>query len=286
MEPTPTAQQPAVAPDAVASAASIHRRWLVARVLLGLVAVLAVVGAVVGAQVLHRISNTYDVVLGLTSDSAAVAADAAGSAVEIANGVSALADGASATLKSTQTVLDSAADSADAIGTALSTNVADAVEGSASIAKRLATWIQAIEKLIPGNRPSLAEDLRTFSDGLAPVPDQLRALGDQLAATSDQLEATSFSLGPVAGQLSTSATDISAATTDIEAAQGVADEISARAQAELDASNSTFTLATVLLYVFALVIVGACIAGERAISGMQHRVRAVGLEPTLRGTGT
>jgi hypothetical protein len=286
MEPTPTAEQPAAAPDTGTSAASVNRRWLVARVLLGVVAVLAVVGAVVGAAVLDRISSTYDVVLGLTRDSAAVAADAAGSASEIADGVSELANGASSTLLATQKVLDSAADSADGIGVALSTNVADAVEGGASIVDRLAGVIQAIEKLIPGNRPSIAEDMRTFSDGLEPVPDQLRDLGDQLAATSDQLEATSFSLGPVAGQLSSSAADISAATADIEAAQVVADEISARAQAELDESNSTFGLAKVLLYVFALVIVGACIAGERAISGMQHRVRAVGLEPTLRGTGT
>jgi ABC-type transporter Mla subunit MlaD len=157
------------------------------------------------------------------------------------------------------------------VGTALSTNVADAVTGTASIANRLARFVEVVERFIPGNTDSLAEDLREFADGIEPVPDQLRTLGAELATTSDEIEAASASLGPVSDQLTSTASDLAAATTDIEQAASVANEIAARAQAQLDASNSTFTLAKVLLFVLALVIALTCVAGERVISVAQRR---------------
>lgn len=256
------------------AATDVHRRWLAARVLLAVVAVLALVGAFVGVAVLNRVSTTYEVALALTRDTADAAADASNSAVDIANGVSELGAGASTTLTATQQVLDSAATAADGVGTALSTNVADAVSGSASIANRLARFVEMIERFIPGNSQSLAEDLRTFANGIEPVPDQLRTLGTQLATTADEIEAASASLGPVSQQLQTTAADLASATADIEQAAKVANEIAARAQAELDASNSTFTLAKVLLFVFGLVIAFACVAGERVISVAQRRSAA------------
>jgi hypothetical protein len=252
-------------------ASDAHRGWLAARVLLALVAILALVGAFVGVAVLNRVNDTYEVALTLTRDTADAAADASASAVEIATGVSELSSGASSTLTATQQVLDSAATAADEVGTALSTNVADAVDGTASIANRLARFVEVVERFIPGNTDSLAEDLREFADGIEPVPDQLRALGAELATTSDEIDAASASLGPVSDQLTSTASDLAAATTDIEQAAEVANEIAARAQAQLDASNSTFSLAKVLLFVLALVIALTCVAGERVISVAQRR---------------
>ena len=64
--------------------------------------------------------------------------------------------------------------------------------------------------------------------------------------------------------------EVAGNTTGPQAAE-VANEIAARAQAQLDASNSTFSLAKVLLFVLALVIALTCVAGERVISVAQRR---------------
>ena len=49
--------------------------------------------------------------------------------------------------------------------------------------------IESIERFIPGDRASAAEDLRRIADGLEPVPAELRDLGAQLQTTAAQLAA-------------------------------------------------------------------------------------------------
>lgn len=254
----------------------VSRRWMLARVLLGLVAVLSVVGVFVGYAVLDRVADTYQIALGLTRDTAAAASSAAGSAVEIADGVVDLSAAATGSIDAAQDVLDSAVTGSDSIAAALSTNVADSVEAAASISERLAAFIEAVERFIPGNRPSIAEDLRLFADGLEPVPDQLRELGTQLSTTADQVAAASASLDPIMTSLEGTAAQIDAAKADIEAATAVASDISNQATLQLQASDDTFQLAKVLMAVLAGVIVIGCIAAERAISAMQKRVAAAG----------
>jgi hypothetical protein len=84
-------------------------------------------------------------------------------------------------------VLASAQVSVDQLGQALADEVADTTEGVASLADRVAGFIETVERFIPGNRSSAAEDLRQIAEGLAPVPDELRALGAQLQSTAEQL---------------------------------------------------------------------------------------------------
>jgi hypothetical protein len=248
-----------------------HRRWILARVLLGVVAVLSVLGAFVGAAVLDRVAETYRIALGLTRDSASAAAAAAGSAVEIADGVVELAEAANGSIDAAQDVLGSAATASDSIAGALSTNVADSVDAAVSVANRLATFIEAVERFIPGNRPSIAEDLREFAAGIEPVPEQLRTLGTQLTDTAAEVEATAASLDPIMASLDATAAEIDAAKADIEAATALAEAISDQAAVQLDSSDRTFLLAKVLLFLLALVIVIGCIAAERAISATQKR---------------
>jgi methyl-accepting chemotaxis protein len=251
-----------------------HKRWILARVLIGLVAVLSVVGAFVGAAVLDRVAETYRIALGLTRDSAKAAADAAGSAVEIADGVVDLAEAANGSIDAAQDVLGSAATASDSIAAALSTNVADSVDAAVSVSNRLASFIEAVERFIPGNRPSIAEDLRQFAAGIEPIPDQLRELGTQLTATADEVEATAASLDAIMVSLDATAVEIDAAKADIENATALAQQISEQADEQLDSSDRTFLLAKVLLFLLAVVIVIGCIAAERAISATQKRAAA------------
>lgn len=252
----------------------VSRRWGLARILLGLVAVLTVIGVFVGFAVLDRVAETYRIALGLTRDTAAAAGAAASSAVGIADGVVELSAAATGSVDAAQDVLDSAVTASDSIAAALSTNVAESVEAAASISERLASFIEAVERFIPGNRPSIAEDLRLFADGLEPVPDQLRELGTQLTTTADQVAAASASLDPIMASLEGTATEIDAAKADIETATEVANQISQQAADQLDTSDGTFKLAKILMALLGGVIVIGCIAAERAISAMHKRVAA------------
>lgn len=76
------------------------------------------------------------------------------------------------------------------LATALQTNLAGGVDGTAGVADDLARFVEVVERFIPGNRDSLAEDLRRVADGLAPLPNQLRVLGQRLGATSKDRKST------------------------------------------------------------------------------------------------
>ena len=262
-----------VAAADAADAAKTTRRLQIARGLTIAVAVLALVGAVLGAVLLGRVGDTYSSVLEITRDSAKVAADGTKSAEALADGVSQLAISASATLTETNKVIDGAVVSLHGVATALGTNIADAVSGAVTAVSRVAKWVAVVEKFIPGNKPSLAEDLKTFSDGLKPIPDQLKALGVQLDSTADQLTETGKTLAPIADQLVTTAGQIEAAKTDIANAGKVSSDIAVRAQSLLESSHSTIVLSQILVVVLGLVVALAAIAGERALRIVIRRER-------------
>ena len=74
-------------------------------------------------------------------------------------------------------------------------------DGLAGISDRLAGFVEAIERLIPGDSESLAEDLRVLADGLEPLSEQLVVLGDQLTTAADELAAADPALEALASRI-------------------------------------------------------------------------------------
>jgi methyl-accepting chemotaxis protein len=243
----------------------------VARRLLVAVSALAIVGTVLGLLLVQRIGTTYRDGLEVARDSALVASTSTASVERLAADVSKLAASAATSLEQATTVVDSAAESAADIGTAFGTNVADALDGTASIANRLASVIETIERFIPGNSASLAEDLRTLADGLAPLPDQLRDLGSQLSATSTELQTASTNLADVADQLDQLAASIDAATEQIVSVDALAQDIADRADRALNRSSTDLWLLRLLVVVLGLGTLAACVAAHRAVGELARR---------------
>ncbi len=264
-----TASTPLPAPAKVVHR-QIARLELARRLLIG-AAALSAVATIVALVIIGRIGDTYRIGLELTRDTAGVAAGATASAAEIADGASDLANSAAAGIVATRSLLDSSVDSVKGVSTALGTNVADSIAGGSSTANRVASWVNAIENFIPGNRPSLAEDLSAFADGLEPVPGQLRTLGGDLLTTADEIAATAKTLQPIADQLVISATQIDDAKAEIVEAGVLSTTIEQRAQDLLDSSSSTMMLARVLVLVIGLCVFAASIAAERSLLGVIHR---------------
>jgi hypothetical protein len=104
----------------------------VARRLLVAVSALAIIGTVLGLLLVQRIGTTYRDGLEVARDSALVASTSTASVERLAADVSKLAASAATSLEQATTVVDSAAESAADIGTAFGTNVADALDGTAS----------------------------------------------------------------------------------------------------------------------------------------------------------
>ena len=246
-------------------------RLHIAKRLLATVAVLALVGTVLGLLLVQRLGVTYRDGLALTSDGAAVAAASAESAAALAADVASLAEAATVTLEQTQAILASASDSADGVGVAMGTNLADGVSATANIANGMAGFIAAIERLIPGNSQSLAEDLRTLADGLENVPQQLRDLGDQLVATSEELTTTAESLAPIGDTLDELATSIGDAQATLAEVQALALDVEQRADDALDRSNTDLWLMRLMVLVLGLGVFAACLAAYRALSALERR---------------
>ena len=277
----PEVREPA--PDAAGDGFDVARR------LLATVAVLAVVGTVLGLLLVQRLGTTYRDGLEVTQEGADVASLGTTTAAELATDVAGLADAASASLEQARSLVEQASTAAADVGDAMGTNIADGVEGTGNIANGMAGFIEAIERLIPGDSKSLAEDLRALSDGLAPVPDQLRSLGDQLIATSADLTDATASLDDIAVQLATLAASIDEAQATLARVEVLADDLAVRAGHALDRSGRDLWLLRLLVVVLGLGVAGACLAAHRALGALQHRVPGAGggtRTHTPRGTGT
>lgn len=240
----------------------------VARRILGWVAVLALAGTVLGLVFVSRMATTYRDGLAVARQGADVGALGATSASELARTVSGLVDNAAVTLGQAADLVAIAGTSADQVSEAMGTNLATAVDGTADIADELASVIEAIEWAIPGDRDSLAEDLRDLADGLEPLPEQLRSLGDQLATAGDDLDAAGPVVDDAVAQLGALATQIDAARTTLAEVQQLANDVAARAAAAEDRSDGDIWLLRVLVVVLGLGAVGVCLAGRRALAGL------------------
>jgi hypothetical protein len=249
------------AAPAGASAAAVS--W--SRHLLAAVAVLGAVGMVLGMFLVERVGATYRDGLEVTADGATIASLSASNAESLAGDLVDLIGTSSTSLDEARDLVLSAATTADQLGTAFGTNIADAVTGTSSIADRLASLIEAIERFIPGDSDSLAEDLRTLSDGLEPVPDQLRTLGDQLATSSDTLDDAAATLADVVAQLDGLALSVDTARDRLLEVQRLSTDVSERAAKALDRSRTDLWLVRLLVLVIGAGVIGAAIAARHAI---------------------
>ncbi|MCU1358803.1 MAG: hypothetical protein JWN99_92 [Ilumatobacteraceae bacterium] len=233
--------------------------------LLAFVAVLAVVGTITGLVLVQRIGTGYRDGLTVARDGADVAAQSSDSALSLATDLSSLTAAASDGLDQTETIVEVASASISDVGTAMGSNLADGVEGTASIADSMADFIEGIERLIPGDTKSLAEDLRVLSDGLEPVPDQLRSLGDQLTEASTQLDGSIQTLNDLETQLDALSVSIAQARIALAGVQASADDLAVRAQSALDRSSTDLWLLRVMVLVVGIGVAAACLAARRAL---------------------
>src|SRR5215218_8034420 len=162
----------------------------IARRLVTTVAVLAIIGTVLALVLVQRVGIKYRDALEVAVDGADVAALSVESATSLASDAADLATAASDGLDQTERIVALASGAVNDVGIAMGSNLAESVEGTASIADGMAGFIETIERFIPGDSESLAEDLRALADGLEPVPNQLRSLGDQLVQASAELDAS------------------------------------------------------------------------------------------------
>ena len=219
------------------------------RLLLRIVMGTAVVGTVIGLVIVERVGTSYRDGLVVAEDAAAVAATAADPATGLTAELAQLTRSLGDTLEQVQALADTAATSTASIAEAARTNLADSVEGTAQVADRVASVIEAIERFIPGDTKSLAEELRTVADGLEPVPGQLRALGTELEQGSADLEASIATLAAVQQRIPAIADGIDETTEALAGLPAVARtlEASARAARErVDVDLWLFRLAVVL----------------------------------------
>jgi len=237
----------------------------IARHLLVTVAVLAVIGTVLGLLLVQRVGTTYRDGLAATADGADVAALGASSAEVLAGDIVDLADAAGRSIDEAREFVIIASGTTADLGDALATNIADGVSGTSNIADDLASFIESIERFIPGNRDSLAEDLRLLSDGLAPVPDQLRSLGEELVASAVSLDLAADTLTGISVQLDQVELSIGEARTALVEVEDLSADVAERARRGLDRSDTDLMLVRLLVLVLGLGTAGAVIAARRAV---------------------
>ena len=235
----------ATAPDPVETRRAVSGTSV--RRLLLVVSVVSVIATLLTLLLLQRFAVTYRSGLDTTVDGAKVTAQVAGAASDVAGNVGDLSTTATAGLDSAVTALGSSADGLEQMGTAAQTNLADGLEGTATVANDLAGFVEAVERFIPGNRKSLAEDLRAVADGLGPAPEQLRSVGKQLGVTADQLRATVKTLAPLGPQAVSLAASIADSRTSLDQVQTLATAVLDRSTAARDRADLDLMLARLVV---------------------------------------
>lgn len=207
-----------------------RRRDPVASIAIG-IAVAAVVATLAGLVLVERLGTTYRDALDVTVDTADLAAEVAGQVVALPDALAQLTRDLNAVLDQVRELTEIAAETGAGLADALATNVALTVEGTAAVADRAAEVIETIERFIPGDSESLAEDLRDVADGLAPVPEQLRDLAGRLDDGAATLAATVDDLDVLDARLSRLAVDITTAAGSLADLTGLAADLQADARA-------------------------------------------------------
>lgn len=247
-------------------------RWVRRTIWLGRAVVACAVVATVGTLILvQRFGRTYEDGLAVTTESAELVADSIGPAQLLAADLSELADALADALDGARLVLATTGDTIDAIGEASSTNLADVADGAAGAADDLAGVLETIERFIPGNSDSVAEELRTLADGLEPVADQLRVLGGQLEAGAAQLDDADSSIE----RLSVSVAEVSAGIDQLaptfDRLEVAAADLALRAEEATDRVGADLWLLRVIVVVLGLAVAFAGLAIERFARHLAER---------------
>ena len=145
--------------------------------------------------------------------------------------------------------------SLDQLGVAARDDLAVTADGLARLADRVAGVIESIERFIPGNRESAAEDLRDIADGLEPVPAELRALGEQLQTTAAQLGDLDPTLADVASSVTELGRSLDALSPSIDELATTATRLVERVDDARDRVGLDLWLARLVI-----VLVGAAMA--------------------------
>ena len=252
--------EPLISPDP--RIAAVSARGL--RRVLSIVAVVSLVATVLALAVVQRVANSYRLGLETTASGAVVTGQVAESGAAIADDVAALARTTAAVLGEGEQTLRAAADSLQQIASASRTNLADGLEGTATVAARAASWIETIERFIPGDSDSLAEDLRDVADGLEPAPAQLRELGTRLDEAATLLQATNDDIGALVPQVSELSDSVRESRADLVEVAALSLEVARRATVERDRADVDIWLLRMLCLVVGLgVAAGALWARSR-----------------------
>jgi len=233
------------------------RRHLVASAL-GLVA------AVLGLMLVERLGTTYADGLDVTVEAAELTVVGRESARSLAEEVAGLAATTAVVVDRAGDVVRKGAGTTADTATALRTNLADGVDGTAGVADGLAGFIEFVERLMPGNRDSLAEDLRLVADGLQPLPGQLRALGDDLAITADRLVDVAPAIDDAAVRLEGVARRLDTALVTLDDAVVLAEASLDRALQARDRADGDLWIARILVVLFVVAFWALAVSGRRA----------------------
>ena len=240
------------------------QRTAKALVTVGRVVVVTAIGATIVALILvQRLSVTYRDGLAVTDASAVLVADSVDPVSALSGDLAALALTLVESLDVAQSLVESAETTLADLGAASTTNLADTATATADISDRLAATLETIERFIPGDRQSIAEELRAFADGLEPVAEQLRAIGEQLTAASSELDTGQATLTELAAQLSTTASAIEGLEPTFDSLGATAEDLQVRADAATDRMGVDLWLGRALIVSLGAVFAAIGVIAER-----------------------
>lgn len=204
--------------------------WTQRSVFVGrVITITAALAAVVALVLVERLGTTYEDGLAVTEESALLVSDAVGPVKALAGDLSTLAAELAAGLEATRGLAATTGSTLDSVGEASSANLAESAEAAAAVADDLAGVLETIERLIPGDTESVAEELRAFADGLEPVADQLRTLGGQLQAGATQLEEADTTLADLAAGMTSVSSGIQELGPAVDELEVTAEQLAERA---------------------------------------------------------
>jgi len=203
------------------------------RILLVVAIASAVVALLAGLVLVSRLESRVSTTLDVASEALDTAQQVAGPAQKLADDLAALATQVRSLTANAAQLTQTASLTTKDVAAALGGNLRDTVQGAADVASRTAGFVERVERFIPGNTtPSLADELRTFADGLQPVPQQLLEL-------SARLSTAATSLSKAGSDLAAADPTLAALVTDIEASQQTLAQIPAQLQRTQDALQQT-----------------------------------------------
>ncbi len=223
------------------------------------------VAVILGLVLVQRVGTTYRDGLAVAADSAALAVDAADPVSSMTTDLVAFARATETGIADARETLASAQVSVEQLGAAAQGELAETASGLAGLADRVAGVIEGIERFIPGNSASAAEDLRRIADGLEPVPTELQDLGAQLETTATQLAAADPTLVELEETVSRLGDDLDELAPAVDNMAATADRLAQRVEAANDRVDLDLWLARlVIVLVGAAIATGLVLADRRA----------------------